>query len=116
MEAECANFEITRMARLLLVSRAGFYRWRQTQLRSELTPSGQWRADLETKIITHHRESDGKYGSPRITVDLLKAGISDSAWESWRLHFLDVGMGHDRKPINEAVPRGAKGTGREDGP
>ena len=29
----------------------------------------------------------------------------DSAWESWRLHTLDVRMGHDRKPINEAVPR-----------
>jgi len=29
----------------------------------------------------------------------------DAAWGSWRLHILDVRMGHDRKPNNEAVPR-----------
>ena len=51
MEAECANFEITRMARLLLVSRSGFCNWRQTQVRSELTPSGQRRADLVDRVF-----------------------------------------------------------------
>jgi len=29
----------------------------------------------------------------------------DAAWGSWRLHILDVRMGHDRKPNYEAVPR-----------
>ncbi len=29
---------------------------------------------MEVKILTHHKASDGTYGSPRITVDLLEAG------------------------------------------
>ena len=53
---------------------AGYYKWHQTQQRSELTPAAQRRADLEVKILTHHKASDGTYGSPRITVDLLEAG------------------------------------------
>ena len=78
MEAECANFEIVRMARLLNVSRAGFYKWRKARQRSELTVSGQRRVDLQTRILIYHRESDGVYGSPRITKDFHEAGTAVS--------------------------------------
>ncbi len=78
MEAECANFEIARMAGLLEVSRAGFYKWRITQRRSALSASAQRRADLHVQIISHHKDSDGTYGSPRITADLHDAGTAVS--------------------------------------
>ena len=69
MEAECANFE---------VSRSGFYKWRAIKAREELTPTAARRADLDQRILASHVASHGIYGSPRITTDLHDQGMAVS--------------------------------------
>jgi putative transposase len=75
MESELADLSITRMARLLKVSRAGFYRWRVSQLQSESSGSSVSWAQLKARMLTHHVNSDATYGVPRITADLRDEGI-----------------------------------------
>jgi transposase InsO family protein len=77
MAAECANFEVSRMGRLLNVSRAGYYRWHEAQRRDPLA-SEQRRADLDAKILSFHKNSRGTYGEPRITLDLHEDGETPS--------------------------------------
>jgi len=78
MEALKADFDITRMARLLEVSRSGYYDWAQRQA---VGPSErqQRRVDLTVKIRAFHEASDGVYGSPRILADLREVGEVISA-------------------------------------
>ena len=84
MDAERATpenvngFEIARMARLLDVSRSGYYDWARRQAAGP-SPAQQRRSDLTSKIINHHAESDRVYGSPRILADLRDAGEQVSA-------------------------------------
>ena len=73
MAVECANFEVKRMARLLDVSRSGYYRWHEARRRDPLA-SEQRRADLDAKILSFHKDSRGTYGEPRITLDLIEDG------------------------------------------
>src|SRR5680860_757598 len=70
MHAEKSNHTVSRMARLLEVSRSGFYAW------SKRAPSKRAiRAEkIEAKIACFHGESDEVSGSPRILADLREDG------------------------------------------
>lgn len=68
------RFSIRRMARLLGVSTSGYYAYVKRSAATVLTPRQQRRADLEVKITEVHRESDGTYGSPRVTAELRDQG------------------------------------------
>jgi putative transposase len=78
MQAECATFEIARMARLLEVARSGFYQWRKTQTAQVPLPSKTHRDESDLKILAFHKASKGSYGSPRIVDDLIEASIKVS--------------------------------------
>lgn len=78
MAAEKANFSVSRMARLLEVSRSGFYDWARREAAGP-SPAQRRRSELTAKIIDFHEESDGTYGSPRILADLREAGDQVSA-------------------------------------
>ena len=73
MATEKANYSIVRMARLLEVSRSGYYDWTRRDAAGP-SPAQQRRAELTAKIVDFHADSDGTYGSPRIRADLREAG------------------------------------------
>jgi putative transposase len=72
IDAEEANFDVARMARLSDVSRSGFYAWKKRG--SQPGPRQQRRADLTGKIVAFHQDSDGVNGAPRILADLRETG------------------------------------------
>jgi putative transposase len=73
MTAEKANYEVTRMARLLGVSRSGFYAWAKRQAAE---PGTQRRArdELDVKVRKVFAESDDVYGAPRVHAQLAREG------------------------------------------
>jgi transposase InsO family protein len=72
MEAEKANYPVQRMARLLGVSRSGFYAWRRRS--SEASERAVVRAELDAKVRLAHADSNGIYGAPRIQAALARKG------------------------------------------
>jgi putative transposase len=71
---EGTRFSVLRMARLLDVLTSGYYAYMKRAAATMLTPRWQRRADLAVKILDVHTESDGTYGSPRITAELRARG------------------------------------------
>lgn len=96
-------FGVKRLCRVLEVSRSGFYRWR------EAAPARveRERADrmLTERIKEIHTESDGTYGSPRITAELRDATcpVNHKRVERLMREHGIVGV-HLRKKIRTTVP------------
>lgn len=67
MFAMKTQYAVARMARLLEVSRSGFYAWCQRQTHG---PSDQAvaRRALDQAVYQVHEGSDWVYGAPRVTV------------------------------------------------
>ena len=73
IDAEKANYTISRMCRLLKVDRRRYYEWARRRAAGP-TRAEQRRAELTGKIVEFHKASDGTYGAPRILHDLRDAG------------------------------------------
>ncbi len=70
MRVEKSNFTVTRMARLLEVSRSGFYAWLGRKPSARTLRQGR----IEQKVVWFHGESDEVSGSPKILADLREDG------------------------------------------
>jgi putative transposase len=76
--AEKANYDITRMAELLGVARAGYYKWTRRVLAGPAARETR-REELTVKILVAHEASKKVYGAPRILAELRAAGEVVSA-------------------------------------
>ena len=74
IEAEKAEFPVDLLCEVLKVSRAGFYAWR---VRPE-SPRAREDRRLKLEITSIHTANKGRYGSPRIQLDMLELGYSMS--------------------------------------
>jgi len=70
MRAEKSNFTITRMVRLLEVSRSGYYAW----VKRSPSKRALRQERIEQKVAWFHGESDEVSGSPKILMDLRDDG------------------------------------------
>jgi len=74
MSANQASFPIAVMARVLGVSKAGYYAWVQRPLSAHATAD----AALLKRIKTVHASSRQTYGAPRVHADLRRQGEKHS--------------------------------------
>ena len=68
---QIAEFAVLRMCGWLDVSRAGYYAWVHASKR----PLKSGGVDLETEVEKIYKEHRGRYGSPRVLLELARRGI-----------------------------------------
>lgn len=69
------EYTVSRLCRVLLVSRTGYCQWRVRPLSARALAN----AVLDTQVATIHRDSRRSYGRPRITQELREQGQCVSA-------------------------------------
>lgn len=106
IHAEKANHPVTRLCRLMRVSRAGYYAWRVRP------PSARSRADaaLSAQIRHVHAESRGTYGTPRIHAELRESGVRCGRKRVARLLGLARLRGCHRRKAGRATPQAKEAT------
>ena len=71
IEAHRSRHAVVTLCRVLLVSKAGYYAWR------ERAPSARSRAKMQLAVAIRavHRRSRRTYGSPRVHAELVAQGV-----------------------------------------
>jgi putative transposase len=96
IEDHCETYPVRLMCAVLEVSPAGYYAWRERPV-SERTKSN---ATLLAAIRQVHRDSSGRYGSPRVHADLRTQGRDTSRGRVERMmrrHGIRAIMGPPRR-------------------
>lgn len=73
MDAQKASYSITLMAKVLGVTRAGYYAWKNRAPQRGKRASARRR--LDEAVAWEHEVSGGTYGAPRIRHALTRAGV-----------------------------------------
>ncbi|MCM3885222.1 IS3 family transposase [Frankia sp. R82] len=98
IDAEKTHHSVSVLARVLGVSREGYYAWRRRGGRSTRTAADQ---TLTTKITAVHAASRATYGAPRVHADLAAAGVQVGRKRVARL-MKQAGLQgvHRRRPVS----------------
>jgi putative transposase len=72
IEERRSEYPIAVMCRVLGVSRSGYYAW----VERPVSDTAQRREKLLTQIREVHAEMKGRYGSPRLTIELNERGVA----------------------------------------
>ena len=73
MDAQKASYSITLMAKVLGVTRAGYYAWKNRAFHRGERASARRR--LDEAVAWEYEVSGGTYGAPRIRHALTRAGV-----------------------------------------
>ena len=73
MDAQKASYSITLLAKVLGVTRAGYYAWKSRATQRGRRASARRR--LDEAVAWEHEVSGGTYGAPRIRHALTRSGV-----------------------------------------